>query len=209
MKLTERTVSELLAAFRSSTPTPGGGSASALAGAMGAALLAMVAGLAKSRAATEEDAERLHAAGDRCAALSAELEALVDRDSEAYNLVVAAYRRPKTTDAEKAARAAAVQEGLRAAIAAPLDIMRAIAAAAEQGVVVAALGNPAASSDVQVGFELLNAALRGAKLNVEANAGSVKDEAYLARVRADAEEFGRAIAHETDAGKRALGRVDA
>ncbi len=55
MKLTDRTFTDLLAAFRSSDPTPGGGSASALAGAVGAALLAMVAGLPKPRAATEED----------------------------------------------------------------------------------------------------------------------------------------------------------
>src|SRR5437762_3144726 len=132
----DRTVSDLLSAFRSSDPTPGGGSASALVGAVGASLLAMVASLPKSRAATEEDAERLKAAGDRCAALSAELAALVDRDSEAYELVVAAYRMPKASADEKAARAAAVQQAMRAAIAAPLDVMRACAAAAEQGVVI-------------------------------------------------------------------------
>ena len=87
MKLTDTTVTDLLAAFRSPEPTPGGGSAAALAGAIGASLLAMVAGLPKSRAATAEDAARLKAAGERCAALAAELEALVDRDSEAYDLV--------------------------------------------------------------------------------------------------------------------------
>ncbi|HEX4566943.1 MAG TPA: cyclodeaminase/cyclohydrolase family protein, partial [Vicinamibacterales bacterium] len=180
-------------------PTPGGGSASALAGAMGASLLAMVAGLPKSKAATAEDAERLNAAGKRCAAIASELEMLVDRDSDAYNQVLAAYKLPKGTDEEKAARSAAVQVGFRAAIAAPLAVMRACAAAAEQGVVVATLGLASASSDVQVGIELLNAALRGAKLNVETNLGSVKDAEYLAKVRSDLEEFERAIAHETSA----------
>jgi formiminotetrahydrofolate cyclodeaminase len=77
--------------------------------------------------------------------------------------------------------------------------MRACAAAAEQGVVVAALGNPSASSDVRVGFELLGAGLRGAKLNVEINLGSVKDAAYVETVRRDVEEFERAIGHETSA----------
>ena len=71
MKLIERSVADLLAAFRSSDPTPGGGSAAALAGRLGSSLLAMVAGLPKSRAATAEDAARLTAAGDRCAALAA------------------------------------------------------------------------------------------------------------------------------------------
>lgn len=199
MKLTERRVDDLLQAFRSPDPTPGGGSAAALAGAIGASLLAMVAGLPKSRAATEEDVERLQAAGRRCAAIAGDLTTLVDRDSEAYDLVVGAYKQPKGTDEEKAARSAAIQQAMRAAIAAPLDVMRACAAAAEQGVVVAALGNPSASSDVRVGFELLGAGLRGAKLNVEINLGSVKDAAYVETVRRDVEEFERAIGHETSA----------
>jgi formiminotetrahydrofolate cyclodeaminase len=199
VKLTERRVDDLLQAFRSPDPTPGGGSAAALAGAIGASLLAMVAGLPKSRAATEEDVERLQAAGRRCAAIAGDLTTLVDRDSEAYDLVVGAYRQPKGTDEEKAARSAAIQQAMRAAIAAPLDVMRACAAAAEQGVVVAALGNPSASSDVRVGFELLGAGLRGAKLNVEINLGSVKDAAYVETVRRDVEEFERAIGHETSA----------
>ena len=204
MKLTEKTTTDLLHAFRSPDPTPGGGSASALAGAIGASLLAMVAGLPKSRAATEEDVERLQAAGQRCAALAADLTALVDRDSEAYDLVVAAYKQPKGTDEEKAARSAAIQDAMRAAIAAPLDVMRACAAAAEQGVVVATLGNRSASSDVQVGFELLGAGLRGAKLNVEINLGSVKDAAYVEKVRRDVEEYERAIAHETTAAQKQI-----
>jgi methenyltetrahydrofolate cyclohydrolase len=198
----DHTVSEFLGAIRSSNPTPGGGSASALAGAMGASLLAMVAGLPKSKAATAADAERLKAAGERCAALASELEALVERDSDAYNQVLAAYTLPKGTDAEKTARAAAIQAGFRAAIDAPLDVMRACAAAAEQGVVVAALGLASASSDVQVGMELLTSALRGAKLNVETNLGSMKDADYLAKVRSDAQQFERAIASETSAAQK-------
>jgi formiminotetrahydrofolate cyclodeaminase len=207
MTLVNRTVSELLAAFRSSDPTPGGGSAAALAGAMGASLLAMVAGLPKPRAATEEDVQRLTAAGARCTALAAELETLVDTDSAAYDLVMSAYKKPKATDEEKAARSAAIQAALRDAIAAPLGVMRASAEAAEQGVVIAGLGNPSASSDVQVGLELLGAALRGAKLNVEINLGTVKDADYASDVRRDVTEFERALSHETAAARRAFDRA--
>ena len=149
----------------------------------------MVAALPKSRAASEEDAGRLKAAGERCAALSVELEALVDRDSEAYDLVMAAYKRPKATDEEKAARSAAIQAAMREAIAAPVAVMRACAAAAEQGVVVAALGNPSASSDVRVGFELLGAGLRGARLNVEINLDTVKDADYVGGIRGEVERL--------------------
>ena len=86
--------------------------------------------------------------------------------------------------------------------------MRACAAAAEQAVVVATLGLASASSDMQVGVELLNAALRGAKLNVETNLGSVKDAEYVAKVRSDVRDLGSTIAHETAAARRALGYVD-
>jgi len=204
LSLTSLPVSQLLAAFRSPSPTPGGGSAAALAGAVGASLLAMVSSLPKSRAATEEDAQRLKAAGARCAALATEMETLVDGDSDAYDLVVRAYKLPKATDEEKAARSAAIQAAFHDAIAAPLGVMRASAAAAEQGVVVAALGNPSASSDVRVGFEMLGAALRGAKLNVEINLGSVKDAGYVAHVRGEVTEFERALGHETTAALRAF-----
>jgi formiminotetrahydrofolate cyclodeaminase len=202
MKLTDHTITSLLAAFRSPEPTPGGGSAAALAGAMGASLLAMVAGLPKSRAATAEDAARLAAAGERCAAIAGQLATLVDRDSEAYGLVMAAYRKPKATEDEKAARSAAIQDAMRAATAAPLDVMRACAAAVEQGVVIAAMGNPSASSDAGVGFELLGAGLRGAKLNVEVNLGSIKDSEYVRRTQAQIEELARALAHETAAARQ-------
>jgi methenyltetrahydrofolate cyclohydrolase len=201
-QLTSHTVTELLAALRSPDPTPGGGSAAALAAAAGASLLAMVAALPTSRAATEEDLARLKAAGERCTAAAVALEALIDRDAEAYDLVMAAYKRPKITDEDKTARSAAIQSAMREAIAAPLDVMRSSAAAAEQGVVVAALGNPSASSDVHVGFALLGAGLRGAKLNVEINLGSVKDADYVAKTRDEIEELERALGHEATAARK-------
>jgi methenyltetrahydrofolate cyclohydrolase len=202
VRLTDKPVADFLEAVRSPEPTPGGGSAAALAGATGASLFTMVAGLPKSKAATAEDAARLAAAGKRCAALADELKTLVDRDSDAYAQVMAAYRRPKGTDDEKAARSAAIQEAMRAATAAPLDVMRACAAAAEQGVVVATMGNPSASSDAAAGFELLGAGLRGAKLNVEINLGSIKDPEYVRKVQAEIEELERALNHETAAARR-------
>lgn len=196
MKLTDKTLLELLAAFRSSDPTPGGGSASALAGAVGASLMAMVAGIPKPLATTEQDVARLEAAGARCAELSARLAALIDRDSEAYDMVVAAYRLPKGGDAEKAARSTRIQEAMRAATEVPLEVMRACSDAIEQAAVVAAYGNRNASSDVQVGLELLGAGLRGAKVNVEINLGGLKDADYAGRTREAIER----LAAEADRG---------
>jgi len=186
VRLTERTVTELLAAFRSPDPTPGGGSAAALAGAVGASLLAMVAALPKTRASSAEDEEALREAGERCGALSGELTTLIDRDSEAYDVVMTAYKQPKGTEQEKARRSEAIQEALRGAIRTPIAVMRACGDATVQAGPIASFGNPSAASDVQVGLELLLAALRWAKLNVAINLKGLKDAAYVASTREEA-----------------------
>ncbi|HVH57629.1 MAG TPA: cyclodeaminase/cyclohydrolase family protein [Vicinamibacterales bacterium] len=183
MKLTALSVSELLSAFRSSEPTPGGGSASALASAVGASLLAMVAALPKPRTTTDENVARLAEAGRGCTALALQLEALIDQDSAAYDLVVGAFRLPKSTDDEKTARAGAIQKALIAATEAPLEVMRRSSAALALSSTVNDLGNQNATSDVRVAIGLLRAGLQGARHNVEINLGSVKDPGYVERVR--------------------------
>jgi formiminotetrahydrofolate cyclodeaminase len=186
MKLTDRSLTDLLSAFRSSDPTPGGGSASALAGALGASLLTMVAAIPKPVAASEADLQRLTAAGAACRDLASRLEDLVDADAQAYDRVMSAYRLPKGTDGEKAARASAIQDAVRGATETPLQVMRLCAEAAGHAADVAALSNRNASSDVLVGLELLAAGLRGARLNVEINLPGLKDAEYVAGVRSEA-----------------------
>ena len=189
MALSQQPFSDLLRAFRSPDPTPGGGSAAALAGAVGASLLAMVAALPKSAAETEADVARLRAAGERCAAVSDRLAALMDEDSRAYDAVVAAFKLPKTNDAEKSTRTIRIQEALRGATEVPLDVMRVCVDGIAEGTVVAQFGNANARSDVQVGLELLRAGLRGGMLNVDINLGSLKDAAYVTAVRAEAHQL--------------------
>jgi formiminotetrahydrofolate cyclodeaminase len=183
MTLTDRSVRELLAAIRDPGPTPGGGSVSALAGALGASLLTMVASMTKHRAGSEEDVERLQAAASRCAELSARLERLVDEDSAAYGAVVAAYRRPRGSDAEKTERRSRIQAALVAAVETPLEVMRHCNDAIEAAATVARFGNPNAASDVGVALELLAAGGKGARLNVDINLASLDDQAYVGRVR--------------------------
>lgn len=187
MKLTSLSLSELLAAFRSAEPTPGGGSAAALAGAVGASLLAMVTALPKPSATTDQDRSTLQAAGETCTGLALQLESLIDRDSAAYDGVVAAFRLPKTSDSDKAARTAAVQAALQAATEAPLEVMRRCAEALVLVKDIGEKGNPNASSDVEVARALLAAGLRGAHVNVAINLGSIKDPGYVDRVRREAE----------------------
>jgi len=179
MALSDLRLLDLLAAFRSPSPTPGGGSASALSGAVGASLIAMVAGLPKPRVQSPEQEEQLAAARRRAVAASERLTALMDRDSEAYEGVVAAFRLPKGSDEEKTVRSSRIQQALQAATDAPLAVMRECFDNMQVAADVAALGNANASSDVQVGLELLMAGLRGAKLNAAINLVSIKDQGYV------------------------------
>ena len=204
MALSDLTVQDLIAAFRSSEPTPGGGSAAALTGAVGTALLAMVASLTRPRASTAEEIERLADAGRRCTELSKELTASIDRDSDAYQAVLAAYRLPKGTSEESARRSECIQKALHGATTSPLDVMRRCSAALSQAPTVAALGNRNASSDVQAGLELLGAALRAAMLNVEINLDSMKDAALKTAIRSEASGLVAAAAEESQAARRLL-----
>lgn len=205
MKPTDRTTRELIDAFASPAPTPGGGSAAALAGAVGASLLAMVAALPKSRAASDADRARLAEAGTRCTALKDLLTTFVDTDSDAYDQVAAAYRLPKDTAEQKNARSAAIQSTLGQAIAVPLDVMRACAEAIASARAIVDLGNASARSDVGVGVELLLAGLRGARLNVAINLESMRDTAYVERVREEAERLERAAERAAAGVSKAVG----
>jgi glutamate formiminotransferase/formiminotetrahydrofolate cyclodeaminase len=186
-------VSDLLDAFASNEPVPGGGSASALAGAVGVSLLIMVAGLPKTRRGTPEDAADLAQASARLRPLRDELMTLVDDDSDAYRAVVSAMRLPKGTDAEKQARRAAIDAAMKAATETPLETMRVCQQAMRGATIVAAAGNPNAASDAGVAVELLLAGLRGAALNIDVNLKGLSDTSFAARVS------GEAAALEADA----------
>jgi methenyltetrahydrofolate cyclohydrolase len=186
--LTDKPVRDLLAAFASSDPTPGGGSASAIASAIGASLLMMVGGLSKTRSGSEEDRASLAAAVAALTGVQRQLTGAIDLDTEAYDQVVAAYKMPKASppgDAAQDPRKAAIQRALKGATDVPLGIMRLSALALRQAQVVAAHGHRAAASDVGVALALLAAGLRGARLNVEINLGSLTDAAYADAVRAE------------------------
>lgn len=200
MPLTDMSVRDLLTAFSSSDPTPGGGSASALAAAVGASLLMMVAGLPKTRNGSDEDRERLAQAAHRLEGVRQSLADAVDEDTAAYNQVVAAYKRPKGSDDEKAARKAAIQQALRAATEVPRRVVEASLTAIQLGETVAAHGNRSASSDVGVAIALLRAGAEGARRNVDTNLDSLADVGYRETVR---ETTGRSMQAVGDAAARA------
>lgn len=180
--LADKTVRDLLAAFSSTDPTPGGGSASALASAVGASLLMMVAGLPKTRDNSPDDRAALDGAATALTSLRSQLTDAIDADSAAYDGVVAAYKLPKD---DQASRKAAIQAALRAATEVPLGVMRLSAKALEQAAIVGERGHRAAASDVGVAVALLRAGMAGAKLNVEINLGGLTDAVYADTVRGE------------------------
>ena len=187
------TLAELLDAFASNQPVPGGGSASALTGAVGASLLIMVADLPKTRHGSDEERAALNAAASRLRPLRDELAALVDRDSDAYTSVMNAYRLPKSNDEEKALRKRAIDSAMRAATEAPLATMRACHQVMREAPVIVEHGAPSAASAAAVAIELLTAAVRGAALNVETNIADMKDAEYVARVTQERRTLEQAI----------------
>ncbi len=122
--LIDKPLTQLLDAFASSDPTPGGGSAAALASALGVSLGMMAAALPKTRSNTEDDRLRLRHAHDTLQGLRTRLTALIAEDSAAYDAVIAAYRLAKDTDDQKSARKTRIQDALRTAAEVPLEVMR-------------------------------------------------------------------------------------
>ncbi len=198
MSLIDRSVRDLLTAFSSTDPTPGGGSAAALSSAIGASLLMMVAGLPKTRTGSDDDRARLTAAGAVLVDLRDRLTEAVDADTTAYDHVVAAYKMPKASADEQSARKAAIQRALREATDVPLGVVRLSATALVQAAAVAAHGHKAAGSDVGVAIALLRAGLRGARLNVEINVGSLTDAEYTSAVTAEIYRLGAESARSAD-----------
>jgi glutamate formiminotransferase/formiminotetrahydrofolate cyclodeaminase len=159
------------------TPVPGGGSVAAHAGAVGAALAQMVAGLTigkKKYAAADAEMRELAV---RAAALGNTLAALVARDAEAYAGVAAAYKLPGETPELESAKKRKIDETLLAAAAVPLETAAACGEVAELALAVAERGNANAASDAGIAALLAEAGCIGASYNVRINVGALGDRA--------------------------------
>lgn len=198
-RLAELPVRELIGRLASNAPTPGGGSAAALVGAMGAALVEMVGELTTGRHTSEAAAEAVRQICSAAAARRSELLELAELDASAYEAVVAARRMPHETDSEHADRAVGMAEATREATRIPLQVAEAAADVLGLADRMAPLGNPHAVSDVGVAAQLASASVRGALLNVRINLPSLGVDDPL-RMEA-AERLGRlnAAAHEGEA----------
>jgi len=168
---------DLVAAVAAPTPTPGGGSVAAYAGALAAALAQMVAGLTSGKKKFADVDAEMRNAGARAAALVARLQELVALDAQSYAAVSAAYKLGKDTPEQRAQRDAAITAALIGASEVPLETARACAAVAALAELVGVKGNPSAVSDAGVSALLADAACRGAAYNVRINVAALSDPA--------------------------------
>ena len=176
MKLADLKVTEFVDLLASDAPAPGGGSAAALEGAIGAALTAMVCGLTKGKKKFAEFNDLAVEAEVKALALKDRFIDVMDRDTEAFNVVSAAFGMPKATDEEKAARSAAIQKGLEGCTATPFEMMEIAVETLELTDSILGKSNDSAASDLGVSALSLRAAIQGAWLNVLINIGSLKNK---------------------------------
>ena len=187
MKLAELKTAEFVDLLASDAPAPGGGSAAALEGALGAALTAMVCGLTVGKKKYAEFEELAQSAQAKALELKARFVDVMDRDTEAFNVVSAAFGMPKATDEEKAARSAAIQKGLEGCTKTPFEMMELAVETLELTASILGKSNDSAASDLGVSALSLRAAIQGAWLNVLINIGSLKDTALAEDYRAKGE----------------------
>ncbi len=183
----------------SESPAPGGGSISAYMGALAAALGTMVANLSAHKPGWDDRWEQFSDAAEQGQKILSELLHLVDEDTAAFNRIMDAFKLPKGSDEEKAARSAAIQAATLYATEVPLRTMRAAYSAFPLLKAMAVEGNPASVSDAGVGVLAARSAVLGAQLNVRINAVSLKDRAVADRLIAEASEIAaKAVAEEKE-----------
>ncbi len=179
----ELSISEFISRLASDSPTPGGGSASAISGAMGAALLSMVSGIAlKGSSESVEIEEKMN----RCYRISQEFIVLSDEDTKAFNEVLEAYRLSKATEEERERRKQAIQISLKSATLVPLTVMRKVNEVSFCLEEIYKFSIESTKSDFLCALILLESAIKGAFYNVQINLKSVKDSEFVSKTTDEA-----------------------
>jgi formiminotetrahydrofolate cyclodeaminase len=184
MKLVEMTVSQFADVMASDAPAPGGGSASALNGAIGAGLAAMVCALTVGKKKYVEFEGLAKETEGKALALKDKFVAIIDTDTEAFNAVSAVFTMPKDTDEQKAARKAAMLEALKGCTISPYQMMELAAEALELVSSLVGKSNATAASDLGCAALNLKSAIQGAWLNVCININGMADQAFADEYRA-------------------------
>jgi formiminotetrahydrofolate cyclodeaminase len=175
--LIDMDVKDFLKELASNSPAPGGGSVSALAGSLAAALVSMVARLSEKQT-LPEGVEETTAVLKKAEKLMADLQKDVDQDTEAFQQVMEAYGLPKQTEQEREARSRAIQQALQGAALHPMKVARECLDVMRLCTWAVVYGNPNALSDAGVASLLAMSGIRGALYNVDINLSSIRDEKF-------------------------------
>lgn len=204
--LVDKSLTEFANETASESPAPGGGSIAAYLGALGISLGAMVANLSSHKRGWDDRWEEFSQAAEEGQMLKDKLLYLVDADTAAFNAIIDAVRMPKGSDAEKTARAEAMEAATKNAIEVPLDVMRTSFACFNLLSQMADSGNPNSVSDAGVGALCCKAAVHGAYLNVKINCKDLSDQKYINAVLAEADDI---LDRSKDQEKQILKMVEA
>lgn len=185
--LADLTIKGFLTETAGSAPVPGGGSVSALSGAIAAALTEMVAHLTIGKKKYAEVEGQMRTIATEAELIRERLIDYIDKDSEAYDRVFAAFKLPKETEEEKAERSRVIQEATKEAAQVPMHVAEEVASVMETIIYVAHKGNQNAVTDACVAMMAARTCVLGALLNVRINLTSIKDEAFVKRLSARAD----------------------
>jgi len=189
MKLVELLTREFVEKVASEAPAPGGGSVSALAGALAAALCAMVARLTLGKEKYRDTWQEMEQVRDSADALMHRLMELVDEDTAAYNQVLSAFKLPRDNEARKAARQAAIQSATQKATSVPMQTLRSVTELLPMAEAAVEKGNPNCLSDAGVAAHLIRAAASGAAYNVRINLPGLDDQGLSTRMKLETAEL--------------------
>ena len=189
MSMQEMTIRSLVDLTASDAPAPGGGSVSALSGSFAAALSAMVGSLTLGKKGYEGVQEEMTEATAKAKDLAQRLLVAMDEDASSFNGFMAALGMPKGTEEEKAIRRAAMQEALKSASMVPLNTARLAAEVFPLAEAMVKDGNKNAVTDGLVAAMMARTAVLGALLNVKINLGSIRDDAFVAELRAQCQQL--------------------
>ncbi len=184
------------------TATPGGGSVAALAGALGASLGQMVAGLSRKKKSQAVYVEQLSGAVAQFRTAARALAEAIDRDAASFDSVMAAYKLPQGTPEEQQRRESTIQQALHAAASVPLEVAKKSADIFDQLGQLESMASPSMKSDIHVGRLMAAAAARGALENVAVNLESITDPAVASRMRSEAAELASRVAESPLAAAR-------
>lgn len=199
MKLQDLTLKQFLEKTAGNEPVPGGGSVSALNGAVASALTEMLANLTIGKKNYAEVEELMRQNATQAADLRTQFVNDIDRDSDAYNLVFDAFKLPKETDEQKSARSAKIQEATKIAALVPMEVAERAFKMLDLITQTTRNGNKNAVTDGCVAMMTCRTAVLGALLNVRINLGGLKDTAFVAELAAKCDAIEKATLEKEEA----------